>query len=302
MVDLKIQLPDSFFLEEVRDGHLVSAEMKELWAVQLDLLNEFDRVCKKHHLKYILDFGTLLGAVRHNGYIPWDDDVDISMLREDYDKLMAVASAEFKEPYFIQNQYTDVDYDNCVTKLRRSDTTFLLKSKYKVKYNQGIFIDIFVFDNLPSDEKQVMLYHKKMVNESFYRIYVLAHHPELHDGWKLPLKFIRYLCFKFCYGSVEEEYKKLEQQAKQYEAGKFVGNIMYLHPRCRPRKWYEETIDIPYEMLMLPVSKDYDAMLRECYGDYMIPVKGGSAHEVLFYNVDRSYIDVLADKSHNNKK
>ena len=75
MVELKIKLPDSFFYEEERDGYWVSSEIKELWAVQLDLLNEFDRVCKKYNLKYILDFGTLLGAIRHKGFIPWDDDL-----------------------------------------------------------------------------------------------------------------------------------------------------------------------------------------------------------------------------------
>ena len=85
MVDLNIKLPESFLQEEEREGVVVSAELKKLWAVQLDLLCEFDRVCKKHGLRYILDFGTLLGAIRHKGYIPWDDDQDVSILCEDYD-------------------------------------------------------------------------------------------------------------------------------------------------------------------------------------------------------------------------
>lgn len=155
MVDLNIQLPESFFHEEVRDGYLVSAKTKELWAVQLDILNEFDRVCKKYKLKYILDFGTLLGAIRHKGYIPWDDDVDVSMLREDYDKLMEIGPSEFKYPYFLQNQCTEKKFDGATTKLRRSDTTCLLTQniKYHASYNQGIYIDIFVYDRMPYDKR-----------------------------------------------------------------------------------------------------------------------------------------------------
>ena len=92
MVDLKIQLPDSFLQEEVRSGHLVTAQTKELWAVLLDLLNEFDRVCKKNNIHYFLDLGSMLGAVRHKGFVPWDEDIDISLLRKDYDRLMEMSS------------------------------------------------------------------------------------------------------------------------------------------------------------------------------------------------------------------
>ena len=142
MVELNIKLPESFFLEEERDGYLVSAEMKSLWAVQLDLLYELDRVCRKHGIKYILDFGTLLGAIRHKGYIPWDDDIDVSMLREDYDKLLSVASQEFKEPYFLQTEYSDPGSLRPNAQLRNSRTCGILKMDLVPLhgYNQGIFI------------------------------------------------------------------------------------------------------------------------------------------------------------------
>ena len=131
MVDLKVKLPDSFFHEEVRDGYLVTAKVKELWAVQIDLLCELDRVCKKYNLKYILDFGTLLGAVRHKGFIPWDDDLDVSMLREDYDKLMEVGPTEFTHPYFLQNHDTEIGYDITIKE-------FLLISLYLTIFQRMI--------------------------------------------------------------------------------------------------------------------------------------------------------------------
>lgn len=89
-----------FFREEIRNDYLVPAAMKRAWACQLDLLKELLRVCDKYNLKCWADYGTLLGAVRHKGYIPWDDDIDMVMLREDYDKLVEIADKELKHPYF----------------------------------------------------------------------------------------------------------------------------------------------------------------------------------------------------------
>ena len=107
MVNLKLQIPEEFFKEEVRDGYFVSSDMKNLWAVELDLLNEFIRVCEVYNLRYFAEGGTMIGAVRHNGFIPWDDDIDIVMPREDYCKLEKIAVKEFKFPYFWQTEKTD---------------------------------------------------------------------------------------------------------------------------------------------------------------------------------------------------
>ena len=102
MINLKIQ--ESFYNPEVRCGYEVSAKMKKIWAVELDLLAKFIDVCNKHELNYFVDGGTLLGAVRHKGFIPWDDDVDVIMPREDYDKLFEIAAQEFQYPYFFHRE------------------------------------------------------------------------------------------------------------------------------------------------------------------------------------------------------
>ena len=126
MVDLKIKLPKGFLNEEIRNGYVVSSQMKEVWAIELDLLVEFDRVCKEIGVKYFLDSGTLLGAVRHKGFIPWDDDIDVSMLREDYDRLVQRGPSLFKAPYFFQCAYTDEGYYRFHAQLRNSETTGML--------------------------------------------------------------------------------------------------------------------------------------------------------------------------------
>lgn len=297
MVDLNIELPESFFQEEERDGYLVTRETKELWAVELDLLNEFDRVCKKHNLKYMLDFGTLLGAIRHKGFIPWDDDVDVSMLREDYDKLMEIGSTEFSNPYYLQNISKEKNSDESVSKLRRSDTTFLLSNnvRYRTRYNQGVFIDIFVFDNLPSNDQIVIKELREKSHQMFWHAHILAHRPGFFDGYRLPATLIRYLMMRFRYGSSQKLQQKREQYSKQFAFSGYVGNTQSQLTRIRPYSWFEEITNVTFENLLLPVPVCFDEMLKECYGDYMTPVHGGAAHSVLYVDVDNPYTNVLND-------
>ena len=302
MVDLTIQLPESFFQEEERDGYLVSAKMKELWAVQLDLLSEFNRVCKKYNLKFILDFGTLLGAIRHKGYIPWDDDIDVSMLREDYDKLMVVGPKEFKHPYFLQSQETDKRFDGGVVKLRRSDTTCFMAHNLKnhSSYNQGIFIDIFVYDRLPSDDQNVLEAINLESKTAFNRMVLMSRRIILKDGKIMSYLFAHYYRCKcrLHHGSLKTITKTWEEVARRYKTldTDWVGSIRFFNLHCRSRKWFEETILVPFENMALPAPKAYDEFLRKCFGDYMTPVREGSAHSLVFFDTNRAYKEILADK------
>ena len=295
MVDLNIKLPDTFLQEEDRDGYLVSAKMKELWAVQLDLLCEFDRVCKKYGIKYVLDFGTLLGAIRHKGYIPWDDDLDVSMLREDYDKLMEIGPKEFKQPYFLQSYLTEKNYDRPVSKLVRIDTAYLPGKDLRREpdYVRGIFIDIFVFDNMPTPDDETIKAMVHYTDDVYYRILLMTHFPTKDDGIKMPAKLFRYWCYRLRYGSAREEYRRLDQKAKSYPLTGYVGTVTYVYPHFRPLSVYNEIIEVPFEHLMMPVPAGYDEVLRLRYGDYMTPVQGGSWHTMAVFDTDRPYNEVV---------
>ena len=137
--------------EEVRSGYTVSAEMKKVWKVQMDLLKKLLEVCDKHHLKIWAEGGTLLGTVREQGYIPWDDDIDMAMLRDDYDKLVRIAPEEFDHPFFFQCGDTEKFYPRGHAQLRMDGTTAILPYIQFVNSHQGIFIDIFPIDAVPDD-------------------------------------------------------------------------------------------------------------------------------------------------------
>lgn len=142
---IKLALPENFLNKEIRCGYEVSEKLKKIWAVELDLLAEFDRVCVKHGIKYQVFAGTLLGAVRHKGFIPWDDDVDVCLLRSEYEKLLSVLH-EFKHPYFFQTPYNDTVYFSTHARFRNSETTGVVKGQESSGYNNGIYIDVFVLD------------------------------------------------------------------------------------------------------------------------------------------------------------
>ena len=147
---------EKFFQEELRSGYLVSEKMKKVWAVELELLDYFDKLCRKHNLQYFVDYGTLLGAVRHQGFIPWDDDIDIVMFRGEYEKLKVIAQEEVCEPYFFQNGYTD-SMLWALSKLRDSRTTAIEFPDYPVSFHQGIFMDIFPLDDVSDGTSQTLV-------------------------------------------------------------------------------------------------------------------------------------------------
>lgn len=136
----------------IQDGRLRQAQLK-----MLRMLEVVDRICQKHQLDYWLDAGTLLGAIRHQGFIPWDDDMDIAMPRSSYDAFLRVAPAELPATMFLQTAHTDPGFFNMAVPLKIRDTTSYYVEKHETgneSYVHGIFIDVFVYDKLSANIKQ----------------------------------------------------------------------------------------------------------------------------------------------------
>ena len=127
---------------------LDSKTKQKLEATQLEILDEVVRVCEKHDIQYFLIGGTLLGAIRHQGFIPWDDDVDIAMTRSDYNKFIEVAKIELNDNFYMHNIVTDHNYWNLFTKIRKNNTEFVIAETVDLKTHKGVSIDIFPYDNV----------------------------------------------------------------------------------------------------------------------------------------------------------
>ena len=136
-------------------------ELKRLQLVELDILKEFIRVCNELNVKYFLDSGTLLGCIRHGGFIPWDDDIDVSMPREDYEIFLKEGQKLLKNKYFLQTYKTDPEYTMGFAKIRNSETTFIESSVKNLKINHGVYIDIFPLDGYNDKNKIRNFLNKK---------------------------------------------------------------------------------------------------------------------------------------------
>ena len=315
MVDLKIELPDGFLEEEVRCDYTVTKDIKEVWAIEIDLLMQLDEVCKKHNLKYYITDGTMLGTVRHKGFIPWDDDIDVTMFRDDYEKLLKVAETEFKYPYFLQTEYSDPGCLRGHAQLRNSATTGILKTEEgKFKFNQGLFLDVFVMDNVIDDKK---LYEQQKKDAEKYRKRAVKYarwstRYYKQNTWQSKVKGILYPVvntFLIKTKLEEKNFRKFEEVCKRYNnmETKYVTTLEFSFDierwGKRLKSYFDKVEYMPFEFIKLPISVDYDEMLRNDYGDYMVFKKGASAHGDMIIDTDRSYTEyinkITKDKSGN---
>lgn len=289
---------------ETRNGHFISTEMKKVWAVEMQLLKKLLEVCEKHHLHIWAEGGTLLGAVRHHGYIPWDDDIDMAMLREDYDKLQAIAKDEFKAPYFFQSGYTD-QFPNGFSKLRMDGTAAIIPYEIHQSFHQGIFIDIFCYDAVP-DDKTIFEEQKRMAEEKIklLKIYCDPYwsFTDFRHNWKvIKAKWtVGRRGFSHYFKEFDDLYRK--HRISDNKNVSFISFYYELERYLRDKHWYDETIYLPFEDIQMPVPKDYDKILSLQYGDYMKPVKAPTMHggfEIL--DTEHSYLDLLPAIRENHK-
>ena len=279
--------------------YIVSEEMKKVRDIQVEMVTFLLKVCQKHNLKIWADGGTLLGTVRHKGYIPWDDDIDLLMFREDYDKLISLADKEFHSPFFLQSAYTDKRYYRGHAQMRCDNTAAIRPDDIFSSFHQGIFIDIFVYDFVPDIPDETWLKKLKAADDMqrklliYMRNFPISLHPsQIIDYWKLKIYFSIFSPLRI-YRRFENLFK--DQQGNSCE---HISCPTFLREHfdrtTKDIEWYQSTIWLPFENISLPVPSGYDYVLRTQYGDsYMIPRKAPSYHGELIFSTEKSYKEIL---------
>lgn len=279
---------------ETRQGYYISSEMKKVWQVQLNLLQKLLDVCQKHGLKIWVDSGTLIGTVRDHGFIPWDDDIDTIMMRDDYEKLLQIAETEFEAPYHFSNR--ERFYPRLHAQLRMDGTAAILKYDVWHDIHQGVFIDIFVYDGVPEDYEERNRVREK-VAKKYHTLRTLCSRENNFVGM---IKKI--LCHTiFSVVSFDKYCDRIQSLYKRYKVSDYNRlyywslSVYYLEKLNIRKEWYDETIWMPFEDMMVPVPKRYHELLTCEYGDYMTPVNSGSLHGDMIFDAERSYVDVLKE-------
>lgn len=290
-------IPETFLLPETRCDFFVDKQRKKIWAVEIDLFLEFARVCKKNDLTFWGDGGTLLGAVRHDGFIPWDDDIDIIMPRKDYNRLMEIGSLEFSHPYFLQNPHTDHHYGYSFAKLRNSNTTCIPRVFVGAGFNHGIHIDIFPLDNIVLDSFEE---EKKCIKNHIMKCssYMKRNNVDLLDERQLE-NYEKYITESPC-----EEYDEIQRICSAYENvySEYVANCTVTSLKSENqiwrKEWFNKTIYHKFENIMIPMPVSIKERLMAQYGDYMVlpPMENrGFWHPNVIWDPDRPYEDYIKD-------
>ena len=289
----KYKLDQDWFREEVRSGFPVESWRKKLWLVELDLAMELKRVCRAHGLGFFLVGGSMIGAVRHQGFIPWDDDMDIAMFRADYETLLSHPEW-FEEPYFLQTPDTDKGYFYSYAKLRNSRTTACTPRFAYQPMNHGMMIDIFPLDPWVPEEG-LPLYEKVMELNRDNSSYMRRSHPHLEGREKERAE-------AWSGRDPYENYQEIQRLARSFEGRETdyishaVITVDAYHSNYFPKEDVAKTIEVPFECFRLPIPEGYHDFLTREYGDYMVlpPLeKRNSGHQEFIFDPDKPYPSLL---------
>ncbi len=263
--------------------------MNELQKVQLDLLKEFIRVCEKNKLTYYLFGGSCLGAIRHQGFIPWDDDMDIAMPRPDFDKLMKLGH-EFPDPFFLQNIRSDKHYVYSFAKLRNSNTTYIEYAYSHCRMNHGVWIDIFPLDGMSKriGKKEIKSLKPLLIWAGFCFAYcghqVRSIRWDKHFFADLGLDIVGILFFPWNIANWMTKCLERYEKRIPWHKATLVGpyETAYLNQEALPPQVFGEGIPAKFEGLDVKVPSDYHAYLSHIYGNYMKlpPIEKQIGHHV----------------------
>ena len=278
---------------------LSPTELRNLQLLELEMLVEIDRICRKHHIDYSLDGGTLLGAVRHKGFIPWDDDTDVIFSRHEYAKFCKACKKELdKERFFLQDYHSDKEYRWGYAKLRRNGTEFIRLGQEHMNFRTGVFIDIFVADHMPDGYLSRRFFYG--INFCIRKILYseLGMIAEKNAAMRKLYSFL----YKLPKDTMFHIRNCLAAHYNRKET-KLVSHLLYQYPSSKtkygmPAKCFKHYQDMEFEGMQFRTFTDYDTYLSLLYGDYMTlppvekrkrPSNGPALSVVLIFVIQSQY-------------
>ena len=292
--------PDSYFEDEVRSGYYISPIMKCCWAAQIDVLLEIDRICRKYNIQYFAEWGTLLGTVRHGGFIPWDDDMDIAMKRIDYERFLKVAPKELPEGFEVMNYETVDNYWDVMARVINTDFVNMepdfLDRFHNCPYPSGI--DIFPLDYVANNKGEEDIQRElvdmvKMVADTngagnateeqlefWLNMIEVSCNQKIDRKGNIKHQLYKILCRLYAMYS-EEETDRIALVAQYLENG---GSVY-------PKECYADSMRVPFDIITIPVPIGYDHILKCKYGDYMKSVRSGGGHNYPYYEVHDNFLE-----------
>lgn len=241
--------------------------LRRLQLTQLEIMKAADRICRENGIPYSLYGGTLLGAARHQGFIPWDDDLDICMLREDYDRFIRAWQSQDIEDYLLENIDTNSSFTQSFTKIRKRNTVFMQPFETDVDYHIGIFIDIFPLDRVPNGTFKRKM---QMLSACFYQLYVRDYPDNSGRLSRLCTKALLAAtpkrlypkCIRFFYKRFTKYNGDRNLKCADFSVVRTMKNLL-------PHDIFDSMVDLPFEDTEFMAFAGWDTSLRVSYGDYM---------------------------------
>ena len=261
----------------MNDSKAKEVNLRPLWDALLDVFRVFADICERHGLRYCADTGTALGAVRHGGFIPWDDDMDIQMPRPDYDKFVEIAKRELPKGYAWLDRFTCPDYDKVFGKVIVTDKVRVdaVASNSGLRLGQGIFIDVFPLDGYPDSVMERIW--RKIQN------ILIGFRSKFNDGlkgcptWKSRVAWICgavLLPINYKIRNYREQGQFYESRARKYEFGETkmcvsIGCAHYADDKPYPFELFGALRKIKFDSVEMPVQEHVEEYLKWMFGDYM---------------------------------
>lgn len=249
-------------------------ELKKIQEIEIEILQEIIRLCEENNLQYFIIGGTLLGCIRHEGFIPWDDDIDIGMLREDYEKFLKIAPLQLKNGYTLQHFSTEKNTPTYFAKVRKDGTEFIEKYTRKIKMHHGIFVDIMPYDYIPEESKLREQYNKKTQRLGQLYIAKTVWTTSITQNKKKKIfGSIARACLHLCLLFVPKKkiFERLDKSLTAYNgiAIKMLSSRGRSCFECKLEDLFPLKIH-RFENIKVYIPAEADKLLKTQYGDYMV--------------------------------